>query len=77
MLRDKGAMIRLAKSTYRKVAESVAKVGLCRQASHIPSQCHICTRSTRGVFRWVKEYTSLRNVWCLCDYHKREAGVLW
>ena len=70
-------MIRLAKSTYRKVAESVAKFGLCPQIEHLLDDCHICSSNTWSVLKWTKTTPRLKQVWCLCDYHKREVGVLW
>lgn len=70
--RDKGAMVKLSKATYAKVSDAVSLGRLCIQG-HLPFECDICRQE-------VKEQlfgTDKDTLWCLCEYHQREVGVLW
>ena len=71
-------MVRLAESSYAKVRRSIEEVGVCTQIYHKLGDCHICLRNTMNTLKWIrKTKEGPKEVWCLCDYHKREVGVLW
>lgn len=65
-------MIRLSKHTYERVREAVALGRLCT-LSHNLDECDICRREVRGCLR----SRDTDNLWCLCEYHQQEVGLLW
>ena len=65
-------MVKLAKSTYEKVRQAIEQSRLCSE-EHYSSECVICRCLTREALREVE----VEFLWCLCEYHQREIGVLW
>ena len=65
-------MIKLSKAVYARVRDAVVIGRICRE-EHLPYECDICRREVRIQLRNANEDT----LWCLCEYHQREVGVLW
>ena len=68
VLRDKGAMIRLAESTYARIRQRLEEGAILTIKEN---SCDVCLRLTSTVLRHSYSH------WFLCANHAREIGVLW
>lgn len=65
-------MIRLSKHTYVRVREAIVRGRLC-ELPHDTKSCDVCRRAVLSLLHSPGENI----LWCLCEYHQREVGVLW
>jgi len=65
-------MIKLSKATYAKVRKAVLISKLCIE-EHQSFECDICRQEVKEQLCHMHRDT----LWCLCEYHQREVGILW
>ena len=66
--RDKGAMVKLSRTTYARIAQLLEKNGWIIEEEEM---CDVCCRETRSLLEADCAW------WLLCKHHLRAIGVLW